>query len=215
MQVYLFDIAPLCNEAAQLFYLPLLTEGQEQKVQQAKTLPEKGRRLGAALLYRQLFGDAAIQKNDYGKPYLKHGPFFNLSHSGQFVCLALGANEMGIDIQQQVSYRTALVKRFFHASEQAWLAQLPAAKRAAAFCRLWSLKEAHCKAIGSGIAHNFSNYHVELSSTPQIFAATQQLPFFFYEYPLNGYHLALCSTKELSPKPLLQIFSLAQIKTAP
>ena len=49
-----------------------------------------------------------------GKPHILHVPWhYNLSHSGDYVALAISDASVGIDIQQMRPYRDSLVKRFF------------------------------------------------------------------------------------------------------
>ena len=54
---------------------------------------------GAALLERMVAAAKNIEKGPFGKPYLKDGPFFNLSHSAGYLALAIGERELGVDIE--------------------------------------------------------------------------------------------------------------------
>ena len=62
----------------------------------------------------------AVAYESKGKPYILHVPWYhNLSHSGDYVALAMSDAPVGIDIQQMRPYRDSLVKRFFSAEESA------------------------------------------------------------------------------------------------
>lgn len=79
-----------------------------------------------------------------------------LAHSGS-VCLGLLATSAraGCDIESVRPRRFAperLAEQYFHADEARDLAAAPAAERLADFYRLWTLKEAHLKALGLGLA---------------------------------------------------------------
>ena len=79
---------------------------------------------------------------------------FNVSHSGDFVLVALAyRRDLGIDIEQ---IRTnidvnVIANRFFSVSERLSLAALPAGMRRNAFFACWTRKEAYVKAYGDGL----------------------------------------------------------------
>ena len=91
-----------------------------------------------------------ITCGDGGKPALKDGPAFSLSHSGERVLCALSDRAVGADIQRLRPDHQALARRFFTAEEVAWLEAQQ--ERELAFTLLWSLKESYVKFLGSGIA---------------------------------------------------------------
>ena len=91
-----------------------------------------------------------ISCGEGGKPALKDGPAFSLSHSGERVLCALSDEPVGADLQQLKPCNPALVRRFFTAEEGAWLEEQR--ERDLAFSLLWSLKESYVKLLGSGIA---------------------------------------------------------------
>lgn len=99
-----------------------------------------------------------------GKPQLA-APFagwhFNLSHSAEWVALALGnAGPVGIDIESHARANdlAAIARRFFSAEEIAVLARDPADSPAwlERFFAIWTLKEAHAKALGCGLSRILS-----------------------------------------------------------
>ncbi|MGY6037979.1 4'-phosphopantetheinyl transferase family protein [Aeromonas sp. AE23HZ002T15] len=91
-----------------------------------------------------------------GKPALLGQPWqFNLSHSGEWLVLALcEQGPLGVDIEMGLRRRAILplAERFYARSEYEWLLTLPQSERESAFYRLWSRKEAVLKAQGGGIA---------------------------------------------------------------
>lgn len=95
----------------------------------------------------------------HGKPHLEGdaaGREFNVSHAGDWVLIGIGRGEraLGVDVERTESARDllALAERFFTAREHAALSALPAGeRRAAAFFRLWTRKEACAKACGEGL----------------------------------------------------------------
>ncbi len=98
-----------------------------------------------------------IARTDDGKPFLtnsSHPLYFNLTHSGNFAALAVThKGEVGIDIEtaRKRSY-LKIVERYFHPDEIKLLLDSDEVAREQLFYRLWTLKEAFFKAMGSGIS---------------------------------------------------------------
>ena len=92
-----------------------------------------------------------------GKPYLEAVPdlFYNLSHSGTKVLLAVSDREIGCDIQKVSGCRERIVKRFYTEAEQAYVSG--SAER---FTEIWSRKESFVKAVGLGISADFTAFSV-------------------------------------------------------
>ena len=81
---------------------------------------------------------------------------FNLAHSGARMVLALGhggRRRFGIDVERIRPGRDylALARHQFQGEELELVARQPAARRAVAFLRLWTAKEALAKALGRGL----------------------------------------------------------------
>ncbi len=103
--------------------------------------------------------------NENGKPTVQNAPFFNLSHSGDFVMLAVNDTPVGCDIEQL--HKAILTKHVFHPNEIERLLALPEGdNRNLEFLQLWTAKEAFLKAIGTGIDANANTY--DLSSLNKI-----------------------------------------------
>ncbi len=96
-----------------------------------------------------------IVRSDYGKPSLAKKQLidFNLTHSGDWILLAVTDERVGIDLETPRRLRDveALVRRIStHWELDEWLA-CPADERARAFYRLWTKKEAVTKLDGRGL----------------------------------------------------------------
>lgn len=91
-----------------------------------------------------------------GRPFLAHdgAPDFNLSDTGggTLVAVCRGAR-VGVDIERtgRRPPARALARRWFAPEEAAALDALDEVAARAAFLRLWTAKEASCKATGTGI----------------------------------------------------------------
>ena len=103
---------------------------------------------------RKEYGMEAVpkfRKAASGKPFFPeaHMPFFNLSHSGNFVGCALHDREIGLDIQKLTEPREYLIRRVCTQEE------LISLKSPQDFCRIWAMKESAVKLTGEGITGNF------------------------------------------------------------
>ncbi len=109
----------------------------------------------------------------HGKPALKGGPAFNLSHSGPLAALAIGpaatpAIGIGIDIERIRPIEAAVARRHFSPAEHAALGQMPAADWLTGFYRCWTRKEALVKAQGTGLSMPLDSFDVSLTDNARL-----------------------------------------------
>lgn len=95
-----------------------------------------------------------------GHPYLQ----FNLSHSGDFVLIAVGREPLGVDIEaiREIDW-SALATMNFHPDERAILASRSGAAALDAFFQIWAHKEAYLKATGIGLTDHLTSIAVPLA----------------------------------------------------
>ncbi len=107
---------------------------------------------------------------EHCKPYViqkynHHVIEFNLSHSGNYVLMALTLdNKVGVDIEkvnEQIDYQS-LSRRFFSEKEKQELGKLAQTEQLEAFYRAWVRKESFIKAVGRGIAYGLDRFSVSL-----------------------------------------------------
>jgi 4'-phosphopantetheinyl transferase len=142
--------------------------------------PRHRRRFIASQAYvRQILGrylrqppaTVTFARTERGKPFLPHASAvsdlrFNVSHSHEMAVYAVILNhEIGIDIERLRPMPDAaqIAARFFSASEQAALLDLPPEERNLGFFRCWTRKEAFIKAIGQGLYHPLDHFSVSLA----------------------------------------------------
>jgi 4'-phosphopantetheinyl transferase len=104
---------------------------------------------------------------EHGKPYLLGGgPWFNLSHSGAEVMVALSSGaEVGIDVEiaDDRHARGRVAERFFSPQEVRTLRSLPVELQGRAFLSCWTRKEAFIKARGDGLSLPLDSFDVTLA----------------------------------------------------
>jgi len=105
-----------------------------------------------------------FDKNSSGKPHLTGAQAhwqFNLSHTSQTAALAILQDApVGVDIEQPRQRNfLGIAAEYFHPEEFTYLQSLPELQLPEEFFKLWTLKEAFFKALGSGIATGLHRVH--------------------------------------------------------
>ena len=88
---------------------------------------------------------------------------FNVSHSGEHGLIAIAPEgRLGVDVEERVAHRNMdlLIDGVFGPSEQAELASARGGDKIHLFFRLWTIKEALIKALGTGFALDPSTFEV-------------------------------------------------------
>lgn len=108
-----------------------------------------------------------FETTKYGKPFLDPSlnTHFNLSHSGELAVLAVGASELGADVEfiRPLDDFENVATGFFSDQEVAELHRYPVPERLRAFYRCWTRKEAFIKAIGEGLSIPLASFVVSLA----------------------------------------------------
>ncbi len=95
--------------------------------------------------------DVIFSVTNQGKPYCKSHPeiHFSLSHSEDYIALAISEKEVGIDIEKIREARQKLIEKVCAENEikRIFSSENPHA----AFTEIWTRKEAYLKALGTGI----------------------------------------------------------------
>lgn len=152
-------------------------------------------------------------QQESGKPFLTNANLhFNLSHSGQQALLAVSRTaEVGVDLEliRTRPNLMAISERYFHADEIAQLAALTATAQTAYFFKLWTLKEAFYKGLGSGIATGLDRTafavegdKISARATTDSAIAIEDWQFYQTQLP-QGYCAALAAKQTQPLTPLL------------
>ena len=141
-----------------------LKEISEQRREQAlKFRYELGQRL-CVLAYlllkkglRETYGitdNPIFEYNEHGKPSIVGHPeiYFNLSHCKEAVVCVISDQPIGVDVESIREYKESLVRYTMNDEE---IHEIESSENpAAAFIRLWTMKEATTKLIGTGISND-------------------------------------------------------------
>lgn len=168
-----------------------------KKYQEHKIEADKKQELMAGYLlktYLDIEREEQLVINENGKPLLKAGkPFFNLSHSGNYVVLVISDCEIGVDIEHIMQCHEATIKKVYSPRMQEGLTGLSGEEKNEKFSQLWTEFEARLKLKGTGFGEGWKelrdmNCYIDTRRVEDYFISVAA------EYPLNieveHFHLA-------------------------
>ena len=101
--------------------------------------------LGAGYLMKKYLPKGDIQISSSGKPFLFNGPFFNISHSGEYVVFASHqSRDVGIDIERIDENKLDGIRYVLDQEEEK-------VSDITTLFQIWSNKESTAKCISTGI----------------------------------------------------------------
>ena len=133
-----------------------------------------------------------ILRDEMGKPYFKELPlYFNVSHSGVYLAIAVSERPVGIDIQEPKNIKNGMFKKVVQSEEQ----KLIGSDKQRDFLRLWTLKESFVKAEGKGLRIALKDYYfVKENDAYRVFYCGQKMPWTFNmeETLIDNYFISVC-----------------------
>ncbi len=174
INVYYTKVFPFLEENTFLAQLEKMDERRKNKILRIREPMARSRSIaGDWLLHRLLFEkwgftseellNLSLEYEEGGKPYLagRKDISFNISHSGDYACCAIGEAPVGIDLQKKVPVRERLWERFFTAADNQKLQECSEKEREALFFRMWSIKESYMKLTGKGIRQGLDTFEID------------------------------------------------------
>lgn len=119
----------------------------ERKTKALKYIQKKDQllSLGAGYLIKKNLPREDILASKGGKPYIKGGPFFNISHSGEYVIMVVHkTREVGVDIERINESKLNAIKYVLSGKEKT-------VKDTNTLFLMWSNKESLIKCLSTGI----------------------------------------------------------------
>jgi 4'-phosphopantetheinyl transferase len=154
-------------------FLSLLGKAEQlsvERTQKEKNIIEKTLgwvmcRMEASLRYNVHPADIRIDFHEKGKPFFPDFPDFkfNISHGGNIIAVAFcNDHEVGIDVEAaDRAVNLTIAERYFTQSEATFLQKTPLQQRSHAFLRLWTIKEAYLKMIGTGLLQPLNSFEIQ------------------------------------------------------
>jgi len=161
-------------------YKALLSDDERQRNNRYRFAADRRKDLIARALLRTQLGERlnlapeslVFERGEHGKPALVLGNSlqFNLSHSDDWVVLAIADNRIGVDIESTARKNDvmAIADRYFFGSEIEELTSFDDSEQRQRFFDYWTLKEAYMKARGEGISLGLSKFGFSVASKPDI-----------------------------------------------
>ena len=202
VKTYILNTDALDNR--ELFEKKLDTVDKERRkkiLRLPKNTPQK-QSLGAGLLIKTFVGDITSYGIG-GKPQALETQF-NISHSGRYVVLSVSNEPVGVDIELLQRGRRKIASKFFTLEENIQIDQSYDPDRT--FTRLWTLKEAFLKCIGTGIGRNLRKTSINLNGGDiRVEQNINNYPYYFKEYNIEGYQLSVCSEDNEFEEKLIDV----------
>ena len=137
-----------------------------------------------------------LLKDEMGKPYFADGEIhFNVSHSEEYLAIAVSKYPIGVDIQGPKNIREGMYKKVVQPAE----AELIGQEREQDFLRLWTLKESFVKAEGRGLRIPMKEYYMEKEKDRYFVNYGGQRmcwAFNIEETLIKGYFISVCGMED-------------------
>lgn len=135
--------------------------------------------------------EIAIGYTPLGKPYAEGLPVnFSISHSGDLAVCAVSGSEIGIDIEKIRTVHPRAHEKFCTESEMRYING-----DENGFFKIWTLKEAYFKCIGTGLGADIKDVSFEIDKS-KIICSEKGFEFSFFTVDKN-YICSVCKKAEL------------------
>lgn len=169
MDIYYFNITSLRNKFIFERNLSKVSKKRQEKIARLKRNDDKLRCLGAGLLIEfikekyNINDEIVIDK--FGKPhFLRTKDSFNISHSGNYVVIAVSRFNIGIDIQRMENNNQLVAERNFHQNECTYINEGEDENvKTQRFYEVWTVKEAYLKNVGIGLRKPLNSFEVNFA----------------------------------------------------
>lgn len=140
-----------------------------------------------------------VKRGAHGKPYVEGEPYFNLSHSGEYVVMAVGDRPVGIDVEKKKDLSPAVAKAFLNPEELDYVTT----GSELSVLNLWCRKEAFLKCLGYG----WDKANANRTSVLEQRILFEQEAYSFGEYEIDeNYFLTVCEKTDT-----LREFSIEEV----
>ncbi|MDE6203846.1 MAG: 4'-phosphopantetheinyl transferase superfamily protein, partial [Lachnospiraceae bacterium] len=203
--VYYTKVSPSLEEGAFFTHLERVEKERQKRIAGMKD--EKSRMhslMAGSLLYYVLCerlgvpvgktGPFSVAYGQGGKPYLTEYPdiHYSLSHSGEYVCCALGDIPVGVDIQKVTEFRKGIAGRFFTMEDNRRLDLCRGREKKELFFRMWSIKESYVKLTGKGLSGGLSGFEIDWNRG-RVLEEGNVAAYFEEQRKIAGYAFCVCA----------------------
>ena len=168
---------------------------KDKFITDSKISQRKESKIGRLLLHKALenlsAGEYTVIYSGNEKPVLRSEKdlYFNISHSDDYVTLAVSDSEVGCDIQEVRPYNPRVAGRNYCQKETELIENHD--NKDEVFIRFWALKESILKFTGKGLSGGLSSYDFSPYADCESFKA---FGCNFYVKKIENTYFALCHT---------------------
>lgn len=161
-----------------------VSEERRIRAKRYRMLDDQKRCIAGGVLLRHFLGNTEIHDNGFGKP-VADGIGFNLSHSGEWILLAINERPVGCDIEKLKFTQYKKMGKIVYTEQELRLIDR-AADKMDAFFTLWTKKEALLKCIGEGFHRPAKSVDVSGDSFTDKAATYQMKTLRFADYLISA-----------------------------
>jgi len=134
------------STSSDLIKTPLFTIEELKDAHQLKNEKRKTEFLATRLTLKNLFSKKTeLKHHNSGRPYIKEASHISISHSKNYIAIAFGEKNIGLDIEEPKEKMLKLIPRILSEKEYCEFQKKPSIKLA---CKLWGTKESILKYFG-------------------------------------------------------------------
>jgi 4'-phosphopantetheinyl transferase len=193
-----------------------LTAEEKNKIRRFKNRKDAENFLIGKIMQRNLIasliegspGKLIFGLTEYGRPFLKFPRIknfdFNLSHSGDYVAMAVTKGSVGIDLEKIGRFDVEMAVDYLTEEELKYL-NSRRNKTLERFYQLWVLKESFVKANGKGLSFPLKkvNFKFNDRDRPILKLKYPNKKWFFRIYEIDkNYKMAVCSNRNRFPSKI-------------
>lgn len=169
MEVYCLYIKDKIDRNLLEIYKKYINKDKTQRINRKYNIKDAQNSILADILlrcvlysnYNEDIYNNGIEYNIYGKPFIKNKSiFFNISHSEDFIVIAIDTMPIGIDIEKIQKIDISISKFYFKKEESEFIYSFRENERLERFYEVWTLKESFVKNLGIGLQVDLDSFSV-------------------------------------------------------
>ncbi len=202
IKLYYMKIEGDCSDEQSLALYHVLPEKRKESVDRARNQDVAKKRLYTGAFLQCVLAketgvsleDLHYEYNEWEKPFLVDSDLhFNMTHSGDYVVLAVSDAPIGVDIEHKTRNYEAIAKRCFHPLEYEDIMSLgEEEEQKMRFLEYWTMKEAYVKLVGTGMSIPFSSFLVERNSGAETVIVGKAV--YGHTFSFDSYRVSVCSS---------------------
>ena len=138
-------------------FYKIIHKEKRKKIDKYKNIDDKKRSIIGEMILKELlskedvdYNETEFTYNEYGKPFMNNNIYFNISHSDQYIIVAISNKEIGIDIERIKKTQINVIDQFASDKEKEYILKSPNNIEERLF-QIYTLKESYLKMKGTNL----------------------------------------------------------------